>query len=79
MRLSLFLGLLFLGACASDRGAVDELQLVRSRASFDLNCDESKVAVQSSNDGLFMAKGCKREGTYRIQCSLGPCQAVNAN
>lgn len=67
--------LLFLG-CASMPSA-NEDAIVKTRASYDFNCDQSKIEVVKTGESAYRAAGCAKEGHYKIMCSLGPCQAVS--
>lgn len=51
---------------------------VRGRASYELNCPQQRIRVHrissSSGFGLFGARGCGRQITYRAMCNLfGTC------
>ncbi|HYS09318.1 MAG TPA: hypothetical protein VEP66_11255 [Myxococcales bacterium] len=42
---------------------------VRERASFDFDCPEERVAIESSSAG-WVARGCGKEATYLVQRDL---------
>ena len=79
MRPIMLIAALAFASCASQPGPVNELEVVRTRASFDFNCSEDKISVQSNAKELYMAQGCGKKSSYKIQCSLGPCQALSSN
>ena len=38
--------------------------LVRDKASFDLNCERQEIAVTRINDSSYGAKGCNKQASY---------------
>jgi hypothetical protein len=65
-----------LGGCGdmSDKAAVK----IRDQASFDLQCDKTKLTVQKISDDAsfggvknytFGARGCDKQATYKASCS----------
>ncbi len=54
-------------------------EVVAKRAMYDFNCNLNEITVNSIGNEVFEAKGCKQSQKYKLQCSVGPCQAIKKN
>ena len=72
--LKMFCSFLFFYGCSSNP-TMNPAQLVERRASYDFNCQESRVEVAKGSDDSYAAKGCGMQAAYVIHCSVGPCVA----